>query len=331
MEGRSEGVGHKFTPRRGGARGEQWRMDPTRVACVRYLNTAVLVEGLSKLPELSVIPTVPARIAGMVRGGEADIGLVSLIDSAGGDFALLPVGIIGCDGPTLTVRLYSSVPTDRITRIHADTDSHTSVALVRVLMREMHGRDVEIVDFNAREQMPVWLSGGMGGGHAESVSGGEEGTWPEAMLLIGDKVVTDSPPAVRYPYQLDLGETWKGLTGLPFVYAMWACRAGEENDERIRLAAELLDRQLRHNLTRIDWIITRRAPEHRWPTDLARRYLGGLLRFTVSEREMAGAELFAKKAAAMGLVSGTGLRWASVGAASPTFVPAQDLAARAHA
>ena len=34
-----------------------------------------------------------------------------------------------------------------------------------------------------------------------------------------------------------------------------------------------LDRQLRHNLGRLDWLIETRAPEHHWPADLARRYL----------------------------------------------------------
>lgn len=288
-------------------------MNPIRIACVRYLNTAVLIEGLSKLPELQIIPTVPSRIAEMVRGGEADIGLVSLIDAAeepegAPPLTLLPVGMIGCDGPTLTVRLYASVPLEEVSTIHADTDSHTSVVLARVLMKRRFDREVKIRDFNAREQMPVWLSGG---------SGTEDGTWPEAMLLIGDKVVTDSPPAIRYPHQLDLGEAWKAYTGMPFVYAMWACRSGEESSARIQTGAELLLRQLRHNLTRIDWIITRRAGEHRWPTDLARQYLGHHLRFTVGAREREAAERFISEARgleASGRESPS-LRWASEGSA----------------
>ncbi len=282
-------------------------MDPIRIACVRYLNTVVLIEGLAALDEIALIPTVPSRIADMVRSGEADIGLVSLVDALrpGTEqrtpaLSLIPVGMIGCDGPTLTVRLFSSVALDRVTRIHADTDSHTSVALARILMKDRFGIDPAIMGFNAREHMPVWLSGGA-----------EDGSWPEAMLLIGDKVVTDSPPAVRYPHQMDLGEAWHELTGLPFVYAAWACRAGEEASPRVQLAAQLLDRQLRHNMTRIDWIITRRAGEHRWPIDLARQYLGTLLRFQIGERERAGAESFAARARAIGIEAAPALRWAS--------------------
>jgi chorismate dehydratase len=301
---------------------------PTRIACVRYLNTSVLIEGLSQLPEIALIPTVPSRIAEMVRAGEADIGLVSLIDAmdgggkSGGGLTLLPVGMIGCDGPTLTVRVYSSTPLEQVRRIHADTDSHTSVALARVIMRQRHGVNVGITAFNAREQMPVWLrSGGRGSGDrgAGAGDGHEDGCWPEAMLLIGDKVVTDSPPAVRYPYQMDLGEAWKGLTGLPFVYAVWACRTGEEGRPEVLHGAAMLDRQLRHNMTRIDWIITRRAGEHRWPLDLARRYLGELLRFAVGDRERLAAERFVSLAREIdpgagsagngGAIAGSELRW----------------------
>lgn len=212
--------------------------------------------------------------------------------------------MIGCDGPTLTVRLFSSTPLERITRIHADTDSHTSVALARVLLKERLGIEPTITDFDAREHMPVWLSGGS-----------EDGAWPEAMLLIGDKVVTDSPPAVRYPHQMDLGEAWHELTGLPFVYAAWACRTGEESSERVLHGARLLDRQLRHNMTRIDWIIARRAGEHRWPIDLASRYLGSLLRFTIGDRERTGAQAFAARAHALSLADTPAPRWASLAAA----------------
>src|SRR5690349_21750253 len=132
-------------------------MGPLRVACVRYLNTVPLIEGLEKLPEVALLPTVPSRIAGMVAGGEADIGLVSLVDAARAEtpLALVPAGMIGCDGPTLTVRVFSAVPFERVTALHADTDSHTSVALARVLLARVYGASPEVVDFDARERMPL--------------------------------------------------------------------------------------------------------------------------------------------------------------------------------
>ncbi|TVQ62191.1 MAG: hypothetical protein EA378_06970 [Phycisphaerales bacterium] len=275
----------------------------TRVVAVRYLNTAPLIEGLRDVRGLDLVPAAPSGIADMVRTGQADIGLCSLIDAAGalepapGDPApltLLPVGMIGCDGPTLTVRLYSTTPIERITRVHADTDSHTSVALTRILLAERFGITPELIDFDARER--VERTGGLGV------------EWPEALLMIGDKVVTDSPPAVRYPHQLDLGEAWRAWTGLPFVYAMWACRTDHAETRHVRTAALLLDRQRRHNQTRIDWIVRTRAPEHRWPTDLAKQYLGRLLRYEVGPREIEAARRFAELAHKHALAPGPHLR-----------------------
>lgn len=275
-------------------------MDPVRVAAVRYLNTAPLIEGLEKWSEIRLETAVPSAIAPMVLDGRADVGLASVVDAASGDLALVPAGMIGCDGPTMTVRLFSAVPMERVTELHADTDSHTSVVLARVLLARRFGVSPAVVDFDARERVPRGERSGKDAG-----KGGEralEEAWPSTLLLIGDKVVTDSPPAVRYPHQLDLGEAWKEWTGLPFVYAMWVCRRAEAGGERVRLAAAALDRQRRHNRTRLDWIISTRAPGARWPLDLARRYVGELLRYEVGEREREAVGRFWAEARGLGLL-----------------------------
>ena len=144
-------------------------MDKCRIACVRYLNTVPLIEGLEKVQGVELIPTVPSRIAGMVRSGEAEVGLCSVVDGAGNKgpkgqrakspneegagLVMLPVGMIGCDGPTLTVRVFSRVPMERVREVHADTDSHTSVVLCRVVLERLFGVRAGVVDFDARERV----------------------------------------------------------------------------------------------------------------------------------------------------------------------------------
>lgn len=278
-------------------------MDRVRIGCVSYLNTVPLIEGLELLSEVELVRAVPARLVSMLESDAADLALVSLIDAARSatPLSILPVGMIGSDGPTLTVRLYSQIPIPDITRVHADTDSHTSVALCRLLLSELHSVDAKIVAYDAREQMPT---------NTEEPAADTASPWPEAMLLIGDKVVTGSPPAVRYPHQLDLGQAWKELTGLPFVYAVWMCRAGRADDPRIHAGAALLDRQRRHNQTRIDAIVTRRAPEHRWPVDLARTYIGRRLRYDYDGRARLAATRFVEMCAGKGLAPRTRLEHA---------------------
>lgn len=261
---------------------------PVRIGVVSFLNTLPLIDGLDRLENLHLRHSVPSMLVDQLVGGEVELALCSSIDYQRSTTPLMivPVGLLGCDGPTLTVRLYSSMPINRISEVHCDTDSHTSVALLQILLKEQHGITPALVDYNAREH----------------VARNRPVDWPDAMLLIGDKVVSDSPPAVRYPHQLDLGAAWSDLTGLPFVFAIWMARA-DADLQRIRTAALALDYQRRHNVERIDRVIHQRAAGRGWPADLAREYLKQKLSFEPTERSMAGLELFFEKSLRHGLIS----------------------------
>jgi chorismate dehydratase len=271
-------------------------MDPVRIGCVKYLNTLPLIEGLASWRDAQIVAAVPSRLIDMLIVGEVDVALASVIDAARTSTTLLPVGMIGCNGPTLTVRLFSRVPIDQIQTVGADTDSHTSVVLMQVLLAKKHGRRVTVLDFDAREHMVLGDTG----------KGGE----PDALLLIGDKVVTDAPEAAKYPHQLDLGAAWKELTGLPFVYAVWMCRAGEEDSLKIRAAAKMLERSRLHNTTRLGWIVESRAEERHWPQELAAKYLGEYLKYDIAEPEREAVEKFLRWAAELGLCAAGEVRWA---------------------
>jgi chorismate dehydratase len=190
------------------------------------------------------------------------------------------------------------VPLEQVTTLHADTDSHTSVLLARVLLKRCFGRDVKVVDFDARERV-------------NASAPAESSEWPETLLLIGDKVVTDSPPAVRYPYQLDLGEQWKVWAGLPFLYAVWMCRAADAESLKVKTTAALLDRQRRRNLLRTQWLIDRAVDDRRWPRDLATRYVTDYLRYEVGPREREAVARFLTECAALNLLPKVEPRWAA--------------------
>ncbi|MEM7229719.1 MAG: menaquinone biosynthesis protein [Planctomycetota bacterium] len=258
-----------------------------RLGVVSFVNTLPLIDGLGVWDDFDLQFTVPSLLIDQLLARDVDAALVSSIDYQMSDEPLivLPVGLLGCDGPTLTVRLYSSIPIENITRVYCDTDSHTSVVLLQILLREQYGLKPEIVPYHAREH----------------VAEHRPLDWPESMLLIGDKVVTDSPPAVRYPHQLDLGEAWKRLTGMPFVFATWMARA-DADDTVLRTMARVLDHQRRHNVTRLDRIIHEHAVPRQWPRDLAARYLKDYLVFDwTDEREHAMTEFY-RRAASHGFI-----------------------------
>lgn len=266
-------------------------MQKTRLGCVSYMNTVPLIEGLDRLDDLELVPMVPAKIGDSVASGDVDLGLVSLIDAARAPSPLapIPVGMIGCDGPTLTVQLYSKVPTEQISRVDADSESHTSAALCQIILKSLHGVSARVVP------------------HDYAAASSQE--TPETVLLIGDKVVTDPPCEQEYPHRIDLGLAWKELTGLGVVYATWMCREDRADDPRIHAAATVLDRQRRRNEMRLDWIVSKHAAAHGWPVDQARHYLTELLRFDVGPEQMLAAQRLIDDAAALGLCEARELKW----------------------
>jgi len=255
-----------------------------RIGCVGYLNAKPLIDGLEGQADPSVTLDVPsALLAGLTTGG-VDIALCPVIDyyQSEQDLAVVPVGCIASDGPTKTVRLFSRIPIDEVTQVHADADSHTSIALVSVLLEALHGRRPEIIPFDAL--------------HASTDTSRTPGH--EAMLLIGDKVVTNAPPTQDYPHQLDLGGAWKQLTGLPFVFAVWLARAGDD----LGTLPGVLNTQRGANARQIDAIAKRHAPSHGWEMDAARDYLASVLSYAVGPRELEAIQRFAEMAHGHGLI-----------------------------
>lgn len=262
----------------------------TRIGVVSYLNTLPLIAGLESLESVELEHAVPSDLIGRLLEGGVDLALVSAADyqKSPKPLRIVPAGMLGCRGRTMTVRLYSRVPIPRITAVHADTDSHTSVILLQVLLRERHGLAVGMIDFDAR-----------------SVDLRDPASpRPESLLLIGDKVIVAAPDHREYPYQLDLGEAWLESTGKPFVFATWMCRRDLDEDakRRVRTAAAVLDHQRRHNRSRLSNIVHRHAIARGWPKFDADLYLSGMLRYEFGEAEADGLSTFFSLAHRHGLL-----------------------------
>ena len=185
---------------------------------------------------------------------------------------MLKSGGIGSDGPTLTVRIFSKVPVQNIKTLACDPDSHTSVALARILLAESIDLHPELIDLQR--------------GRSNF----------DAQLLIGDKVVCDEPRG--FPHQLDLGEGWKKLTGLPFVFAAWFARVGVDLADlpsRLETAKNL-------GLQNVKQIVTEYAIPSGWPAELAMQYLTSNLQFDIHARQIEAIKLFYELAAKHGII-----------------------------
>lgn len=257
-----------------------------RIGAVNFVNTLPLIDGLEKITNIELITDVPSALIDLVINDIVDVALCSVIDyqMSKQPLVIVPAGLLGCDGSTMTVRLFSSVPINRITKVHCDTDSHTSVKLMQIILHEKNGVLPELVEYDARLHTAI---------------DGRIIQWPESVLLIGDKVVTDATPAIRYPYQLDLGAEWKEITGLPFVFATWLAKPDNEN---AAIAGAILDHQRLYNKSRIDQILNTKLVNRKWPIDLARLYLTSMICYDWNDNAQSGVELFFEKAYELGLI-----------------------------
>jgi len=250
------------------------RREPIRVACVGYVNARPLIAGLEDEPGVRLSLHVPAKLLGTLERGEADVALLPVIDYQRlPGLRVLPVGGIGCDGHTLTVRLFSHVPFDRVATLACDEDSHTSVALARVLLERMYGVRPEF--------RPL---------------GRASGAPDEARLLIGDKVICEEP--VGFEHQLDLGDVWRRHTGLPFVFAVWCARDGVDLGD----LPDVLTRAKQRGLADVRPIVERHAVPRGWPAGVALQYLTVHLKYDVGPRQLEAIRLFHRLAAEHGVI-----------------------------
>ncbi|HNQ21569.1 MAG TPA: menaquinone biosynthesis protein [Phycisphaerae bacterium] len=239
---------------------------PMRIAAVSFLNTRPLVHGLDQDPACAVVYDVPARLPGLLHAGAAEVALVPVVDllEAGNAWRIVSDACIGCSGETLTVRVFCRVAPARVRTLHVDGDSHTSVLLARLLWRELFGCELRLEAYTGREP-----AGGI-----------------EAVLLIGDKVIRQATDA--FPAAVDLGAAWQSLTGLPFVFAVWAGAA----DRNLSGVAARLSRARDEGVRVARRIARTFGPRMGWPVDLARSYLTRHLQFTLTEHHQAGMQRF---------------------------------------
>lgn len=260
--------------------GRSGRMNVVRVGSVSFLNAKPLIQGLDQSPSVDLELDVPSKLLAGLEDGRFDVALLPVIDYQRlPGLRLVTAGGIGCDGPTLTVRLFSRTPIGQTRILACDTDSHTSVALARVILAERFGLRPEFINMSLGQSVP---------GDA-------------AQLLIGDKVICEGP--VDLHHQLDLGEAWKDLTGLPFVFAVWTARRGLALPILAGLSAQLEDAK-RLGLANIEELLSLYAEPRGWPRDVARRYLCDYLKFDIGPRQLQAIRLFHELAARHGAIAG---------------------------
>jgi chorismate dehydratase len=248
-----------------------------RIGAVNYLNTKPLICDLEELaPRAELRLEVPSRLADELGAGSLDVALIPVIEYFRGDgYSIVPDISIASRGPVLSVTLFSRVPWTGIRRVALDEGSRTSAALTQLLLRNRHGIVPEVVE------LPM-------------DSAAEEAD-ADAVLLIGDRAMRACLPGFAHAF--DLGQEWYDWTGLPFVYAVWAVRAGVN----LGVVDEALREAKRRGCARVGAIAHREAPLLGLDAGFCRRYLANIIHFDFGPREQAGLHHYYMLACELGL------------------------------
>jgi len=258
-----------------------------RVGIVHYVNSRPLARGLmggGAGPQLLCELLPPAAIADRLAAGTLDVGLVPSIELARiPDLAVVPGLAIAATHEVRSVLLVSQVPVREIGSVALDENSRTSAALVRILLAERYGLAPRFAP--ARADLDAMLASA------------------DAALLIGDPALT--VPRDRHVV-LDLAGEWLELTGLPFVFAVWAARAAVAR----RVPVERFEASLATGLAELDAIVAETAAESGLAPAVLHDYYTRNLSYRMDAAAQAGLAEFLARARAGGLApAGPSLRF----------------------
>jgi len=160
-----------------------------RLGRISYVNMAPVFYRLDA--DVEEVQGVPTELNGYLLAGELDLAPISSIEYARNAerLRLLPRLCVGSEGAVDSIQLVSRKQLEQVRSVAVTSESATSVVLTKVLLPEA--------------------------GH---VPLGEDA---DAKLLIGDAALKSAfeDPTPHY----DLGRLWLERTGLPMVFAVWAC------------------------------------------------------------------------------------------------------------
>jgi chorismate dehydratase len=254
------------------------KTDALRVGAVPFVNGRPLVCYIDPAlpPPIHLTLEVPSRLTEMMQKDLLDAALLPSVEYfRAGDYKIIPGIAISADGAVESVKIFSRVPISEIRSLALDEGSRTSAALARILLKRKLGS-------------PPRLANCASDATLDDVD-------TDSMLLIGDAamVFRSNGPV----FVLDLGEEWKKLTGLPFVYAIWAVRTGVE--------AAGLTMKLRNardaGMARLDEIAVRAGEDTGLDPKTCLNYLRYVMMYELGEREIEALRLFQRFAVEDGL------------------------------
>lgn len=237
------------------------------VASVPYLNAKPLIYQLSQDDSIDLLFDVPSKLPAMVDAGEAAVAMASSFDAIRTPGRKVVEGItISTINQVESVRIFSKVPFSEIEVLALDQSSLTSNHLALILLSELYSLKPKTT-----QALPDI---------------GEMLKQCDACVLIGDKGLTSEHENVQI---MDMGEAWRELTGLPFVWALWF--GGPLLDEGL---AAKLRRAKEWGVENLQEVIPWAAETTGIKVETCQSYLAATMNYDMTDAHMAGLGLYAE-------------------------------------
>ena len=245
-----------------------------KVSAVSYLNTIPFIYGLKQSELIKIIDLqldYPSICADKLINGTVDLSLVPVVVIPKLKHPyIISDYCIGANGSVDTVCLYSDISIDKIESIGLDYQSRTSVALLKVLLKEYWKLNPKFIN----EEV----------GFEDNIKG------KHAALVIGDRAFTLS---AKHKFIYDLSVIWKEMTGLPFVFAAWVA-----NKKLPQNFISNFNTALEKGLSDIDRALALEGDNYLNCTN-SEYYLNNKISYNLDAEKKKGMELFMKKVSAL--------------------------------
>lgn len=194
-----------------------------KVSVVSYTNSLPFLYGIENtnlLNHIDLMKDYPSECARKLKNNQADVGIVpvgSLVDHA--EYHIISNYCIGAKDAVDSVFIFSDKPIEEVETIRLDEQSRTSNGLARILVQKFWKKEVK------------WVENGPS----------------DAFVEIGDRTFGKKK---IFPYYYDLSTYWNKLTGLPFVFAVWASTKKLSDD-----FVEMFDKSIEYGVRNIDTVL----------------------------------------------------------------------------
>lgn len=236
---------------------------PYCFAAPAYANSVPLAQFIPLVcPGSRLVLDYPSRLLAPMADGRFDAALMPVAGLfANPDLTFIEGTGICAEARVRSVLLKCRVPLPEVRTVSLDPASRTSNALAAILLRDHWKQPVTLVPWNAP-------------------------TPADAAVVIGDRALCE-PPAPGGDH--DLAAAWHAMTGLPFVFAVWAVRRNHPAPDEL---ARVIDAARAAGVAALEAIGRQQAAKLGLPEPLCREYFAECIYYKLGKRERAAMERF---------------------------------------